>query len=381
MSHQKFSTSFSSQPAELLDYLTTAIIVVNAGKKIRYLNQAAEFITGVSASKAYDQNLDQILELSEQDQRALTAAIDHGQSFIKRQASIRDAHDQHKVVDFSVTPFLQGSIAEDQAVALIEIQDIGRHLRISREETLQANQDKSRQLMRGFAHEVKNPLGGILGAAQLLAAELDDPEQHEYTDVIAAESKRLRNLVDRMLGPNRPPNLESINIHRVLERVATLIRMEEGTPIRLDRDYDPSLPDIIGDSEQLIQAVLNIARNAKQALQESNTTNGHILFRSRIQRRFTLGSKQHRLVTRVDIEDNGPGVNPDSVDEIFYPMITGRSQGTGLGLAIAQNIIGAHKGLIECQSESGKTIFSIYIPIADNVAINSGPGLSCGPET
>jgi two-component system nitrogen regulation sensor histidine kinase GlnL len=203
----------------------------------------------------------------------------------------------------------------------------------------------------------------------LLERELPAEELQEFTQIIIEEVDRLRNLVDRMLGPRQLPNFEDINVHEVLERVATVIHAECGGDIRLKRDYDPSIPDFPGDKEMLIQAMLNIARNAMQALQEADLSeNSSIALRTRIQRQFTIGRQYHNLVCRIDIEDNGPGIPSHIVEDIFYPMITGRAEGTGLGLAISQHLIQQHQGLIECSSHPGKTTFSIYIPLEQHHA-------------
>lgn len=349
--------------SQLLNYLNTAIVLVDSSCEIRYMNQSAEAIFGLSMTKALGMDIVPLLSTSKADRLALVNAIQQSHPFIKRKAEFHNVQGKSTVVDYSVTPFDQ----EEGNYLLIEISEMDRLIRISREESILATHDTSRQLIRGLAHEVKNPLGGIRGAAQLLASELDNPDWLEYTDVIAKETDRLRNLVDRMLGPNIPPNMVELNVHEVLERVSKLLEAEDSqSTVSIVRDYDPSLPEIAGDFEQLIQAVLNIARNAKQAVNEAGTKDPHIILRTRIQHRFTIGSVQHLLVARVDIEDNGPGIPADKIDDIFYPMITGRSEGTGLGLPIAQSIINAHSGLVECQSEPGQTVFSIFLPISQS---------------
>lgn len=343
----------------LLDYLNNAVVLVNDSCEIEYLNQAAESILGISKSKAMGQDISKMLSDNEFERKAILDVVRDRSPFTKRQAQISTGPGKKGIVDFSLTPLDLGAGTK----FVVEIQEINRLVRITREESILATHDTTRQLVRGFAHEVKNPLGGIRGAAQLLQAELDDPELKEYTQVITDEADRLRNLVDGMLGPNQPLKLKPLNIHQVLDRVLTLISAESSSQIRTIMDYDPSLPEIVGDSDQLIQAMLNIARNAIQALQESNTEHPRLVVRTRIHRRFTIGPIHHALVARVDFEDNGPGIPPERIDEIFYPMITTRSEGTGLGLPIAQSIISSHEGLIECASESGRTEFSVYIPI------------------
>jgi two-component system nitrogen regulation sensor histidine kinase GlnL len=214
-------------------------------------------------------------------------------------------------------------------------------------------------LIRNLAHEIKNPLGGLRGAAQLLEQEFADQSLKEYTQIIIGEADRLRNLVDRMLGPIRPPVYDDVNIHEVLERVRTLVLAEIGDGIHIEQDYDPSIPLLKGDADQLIQAVLNIVRNAVQALEGQ----GVILIRTRVQRQYTIGHTRHKLVARLDIIDNGPGISKERLEEIFYPMISGRIDGTGLGLSIAQVLVSQHGGLIECESRPGKTVFTLLLPL------------------
>lgn len=242
---------------------------------------------------------------------------------------------------------------------MVELQQVDNHLRISKEEQLLRQQNTARLLVRGLAHEIKNPLGGLRGAAQLLALELADPELKEYTQIIIAESDRLQGLMDKLLGPNKPPEFKEINVHEVLERVRQLVEAESSGNLSIICDYDPSIPNIRADRDLLIQAVLNIVKNAVQAIDG----NGKITLKTRIQRNQTLGRQHHKLAVKVDVIDNGSGIDPDIIERIFYPMITGRAEGTGLGLSIAQSLINQHNGLIECHSEPGNTAFSIILPI------------------
>ena len=259
-------------------------------------------------------------------------------------------------VNFSATPLTS---SEQVSEILVELQQVDNHLRISKEEQLLTQQNTARLLVRGLAHEIKNPLGGLRGAAQLLDLELHDPELKEYTQIIIAESDRLQGLMDKMLGPNKLPNKKALNIHEVLERVRHLVQAESSGSLTIKNDYDPSIPDIKADKDQLIQAILNIARNAVQAMNGK----GNIIFKTRIHRHMSLGRKRYKLAVKCDIIDNGPGIDADMMNQIFYPMITGRAEGTGLGLSIAQALINQHNGLIECNSEPGNTVFSIYLPM------------------
>ncbi|WP_404368117.1 nitrogen regulation protein NR(II) [Marinobacter sp.] len=351
----------------ILDNLTTAVLVLSGDLKVRYLNPSAESLLETSLTRIQDSPVLNLFVESDQALETLQNAAANGQSYTKREAEFVLMSGSRFVVDYSVAPL--GNEAGD---LLLEVQPRDRLLRISREEEIISQQETTRILVRGMAHEIKNPLGGIRGAAQLLDRELDSEEQKEYTQVIIAEADRLRGLVDRMLGPNRALRMAPTNIHEVLERVRTLLEAESRGRLHFRRDYDPSLPEFPGDMEQLIQAFLNIARNAMEAAFEQRDAQGlrngeppTITFRTRAFRQFTIGSRRYRLVCRVDVIDNGPGIPPDLLQNIFYPMISGRASGTGLGLSITQSIIGQHHGLVECESEPGCTNFIIFLPLEE----------------
>jgi two-component system nitrogen regulation sensor histidine kinase GlnL len=257
-------------------------------------------------------------------------------------------------VDCTVTPLVLGK----KPGLLVELAPLERHLRISRDEILAAQFDASRELIRGLAHEIKNPLGGLRGAAQLLEREFPDNEHREYTRVIIREADRLQNLVDRLLGPSRPPKRERLNVHEALEHVRKLVEAEaKGTTVA--RDYDPSIPDLTGDREQLVQALLNLARNALQAVGNS----GRVTFRSRARRQVTIDGRLHKLAAVMEIEDDGPGIPAEMLEKIFYPLVTTRPGGSGLGLPIAQYLVHGHGGHIECRSQPGSTVFSVSLPL------------------
>lgn len=349
----------------ILDNLTTAVLVLDQKLNIQYLTPSAESLFETSVTRVQGTPVVDLLVESEEALDTLHAAALNGQSYTKREAEFLLTTGTRLTVDYSVSP-----IGSEQLELLVEIQPRDRLLRISREEDIISQQETSRILVRGMAHEIKNPLGGIRGAAQLLDRELNDDGQREYTRVIIDEADRLRSLVDRMLGPNRALKLAHTNIHEVLERVKTLLEAESRGEITFRRDYDPSIPEFLGDKEQLIQAFLNIARNAMEAAyeQQRDETNAEpplITLRTRALRQFTIGHTRHRLVCRVDVIDNGPGIPADLLQNIFYPMISGRAAGTGLGLSITQSIIGQHHGLVECESEPGRTDFIIFLPLED----------------
>ena len=248
---------------------------------------------------------------------------------------------------------------------VIELVEIEQQTRQDREERALGQAQVTKELIRNLAHEIKNPLGGIRGAAQLLEMEVESRALHEYTQVIISEADRLQALVDRLLAPHRKPHVVSdVNIHEVCERVRALIQAEFPRGLEIQRDYDISIPDFRGDREQLIQAVLNIAHNAVHALADRITVgDARIRLRTRIARQVTLGKQRYRLALDLRIEDNGPGV-PESIrDRIFYPLVSGRDGGSGLGLTLAQTFVQQHLGTIECESEPGRTIFKIVIPL------------------
>lgn len=341
---------------QILDNLSTATLLMDANLCLTYINPAAEALLEVSAARVMGFPVSDFFSENGKPIEGLRNAMTNHSPFTKRQALLRLPTLHEITVDYTVTP-----ISGKQHSMVMEILPLDRLLQISQEESLLTSQQTSRMLVRGMAHEIKNPLGGLRGAAQLLAKELPSEELKDYTNIIIAEADRLRNLVDQMLGPRQAPDMVPVNIHEVLERVYTLIDAETQGSVKLQRDYDPSIPDITGDKEQLIQATLNIVRNAMQALQDQD--NAVITIKTRPLRQFTIGNERHRLVCRIDIEDNGPGIPAYIAQNIFFPMVSGRPEGTGLGLSISQSIISQHHGLIKCESEPGRTTFSIFLPL------------------
>jgi two-component system, NtrC family, nitrogen regulation sensor histidine kinase GlnL len=250
-------------------------------------------------------------------------------------------------------------------MTLVELIEIEQQTRQDREERTQEQVQANKELIRNLAHEIKNPLGGIRGAAQLLQMEVESKGLGEYAQVIVHEADRLQALVDRLLAPHRRPHVVGdVNIHEVCERVRSLILAEFPRGLTVDRDYDASIPDLRGDREQLIQAVLNVAHNAAQALGERiGAGDGRIMLRTRVARQVTLGKQRFRLALELHIEDNGPGI-PESIrDRIFYPLVSGREGGSGLGLTLAQTFVTQHQGTIDCDSEPGRTLFKITMPL------------------
>ena len=343
----------------VLDNLTTAVLLLDQDLHIRYINPAAEVLLDVSGLRVKGEPLASVFRGIDALVKELGKAVVTSQAYTKRQTQLQPAQGHEITVDYAVTP-----VNDRSGVSLImEILPLDRLLRISREDAIITSQQRTRTLVRGLAHEIKNPLGGLRGAAQLLARELPSDHLRDYTNIIIEEADRLRDLVDRMLGPHKLPDFKPLNIHEVLEHVRNLIEAETDGAICFNRDYDPSIPELIGDRQQLIQAVLNIVRNAMQALTSNGLRHAEIILRTRALRKFTIGSNHHRLVCKIDVIDNGPGIPTDLQESIFYPMVSGRPDGTGLGLSISQSIINQHQGLIECESEPGNTKFSLYIPL------------------
>ncbi len=350
---------------KILENLANSVILLDDSMTVIYLNLAAEMLLEISEKRLKNTSVQELFVDSKQALAAMKESLQSGNPYTKREATLHLHSANNIQVDYTVTPFQDGNSVK----LLMELVARDRLIRINREKEMLAQRETSRILARGLAHEIKNPLGGIRGAAQLLDQELPDPSLQEYTRIIIEESDRLRNLVDRMLGPNNLAQPKPTNVHEVLERVLNLIDAEAQGRIRFIRDYDPSIPEFAGDKEKLIQAFLNIVRNAMQALLSDTSTSrstqtvSSITIQTRTIRQFTLGHQHYRLVCCIKIVDNGPGIPNEMRYTLFYPMVSGRPEGTGLGLSITQSIIGQHGGLVECESEPGKTTFNIYIPL------------------
>lgn len=268
-----------------------------------------------------------------------------------------EVHAEERIVDCRVSPT---NIAG--AALLVEMTDVTRRAKITRENALLIQHGAGRQMIRQLAHEIKNPLGGIRGAAQLLEKQLSSVELNElteYTDVVISETDRLAALVDTLLGPGGPPNKNPVNVHELLEYVVRIIEAEEQKSVVFKRDYDPGLPLIDLDRDQMVQAFLNLVRNAATALEGHGT----ITLRSRAISNFTIGNTRHRVIASIEIEDDGPGIPVELQDSVFYPLVTSRPEGTGLGLPAAQELLSRHGGLIEFESWPGKTVFQVRIPL------------------
>ncbi|RVU29199.1 nitrogen regulation protein NR(II) [Neptunomonas marina] len=352
----------STMTKQLLDNQASSVILLDSSLSIQYMNSSAEMLLAATLRRMQSASITDWIALNPAELDAMQATLESGHAYTRREAEIISSAGDTLTVDYSVSCIHE----HGQPFLLVELQARDRLRRIEQEKEMLMRHETTRNLVRGMAHEIKNPLGGIRGAAQLLEAELDDPELHEYTQVIIEEADRLRNLVDRLLGSHKIAQRQPLNVHSVLERVCTIVKAEVTGQVIIERDYDPSIPELLGDNEQLIQAVLNVVRNAVQAMLENDIPAPVLKLRTRTRRQVTLSAESHRLVCCIEIIDNGPGIPEEMVKNIFFPMISGRAEGTGLGLSIAQSIISQHHGLIECHSEPGHTCFTLLIPLERN---------------
>jgi two-component system, NtrC family, nitrogen regulation sensor histidine kinase GlnL len=341
------------------DLLATLVAVVHTDGSVLFANSALEDALGTSRRTIEGSQLPDCFTEPHILQNALEGAGSNEFAALRYDAWLkRLAHDPmpvHVIV----------AQTEEPGQIIVELLPLEQQAKQDREERLIDQAQANKELIRNLAHEIKNPLGGIRGAAQLLQMEIESKDLTEYTQVIIHEADRLQTLVDRLLAPHRRPHVVGdVNIHEVCERVRSLILAEFPRGLRVTREYDISIPEFRGDREQLIQAVLNIAHNACQALAERIAAgDAHLTFRTRIARQVTFGKQRYRLALELHVIDNGPGV-PDSIkDRIFYPLVSGREGGSGLGLTLAQTFVQQHHGLIECDSVAGRTDFKILIPL------------------
>ena len=333
-----------------LELLATAVVALDEQFVVRYANPAAENLLATGAKTLLGQPFLQFFAERTELEHALSDALTTYWDYSAQNVTYTRAGHEPRPLACAMT-----RIDAQQCALLAELRPIEEQLRHAREERLVFEQQSNRELIRNLAHEIKNPLGGLRGSAQLLERELEKAELREYTQVIIKEADRLQRLMDRMLTPHRAPRVELLGIHEVLERVRSLVGAEFGVDIQ--RDYDPSLPQVIGDREQLIQAVLNIARNAAQAGAAS------IMFRTRAVRQITILRQRHRLALELQVIDDGPGVPAEIQERIFNPLVSGREGGTGLGLSLAQTFVQYHQGVVEFESRPGRTIFRILLPL------------------
>ena len=348
--------------ADLLDALSTGIILLDAQLCPIYANVAAQDLLAFSLNQTRGRPFGDCLYEPTDLTAILRRALETGVGFADRELvlNLKGTPREHRIVDVTITP-LEGEVTGTHL--LLELADATARQRISRESEMMARLDSSRIMIRQLAHEIKNPLGGLRGAAQLLDRELPEATLREYTSVIISEADRLTALVDSMAGPNRPLQKTQLNVHEVCEHVYHLLRGEAASSVAIERDYDPSLPNALLDRNQLIQALLNVARNALQAVGER----GRITLRTRALPNAGIAGHRYRLIASVQVEDDGPGVPHELRGSLFYPLVTGRTNGTGLGLAVAQDLVTRHGGLIEFESEPGRTVFTLLLPLDDSL--------------
>ncbi|HWL74913.1 MAG TPA: nitrogen regulation protein NR(II) [Burkholderiaceae bacterium] len=344
-----------------LDLLSTAVLLVDSDGRIAHVNQSAELLFDTSRKTLVGQLAGRVLG-DDAEMRQLVADA-QANAFGQRKQIMELRRVGREPLPVRV-------VAAVQFVAniplILEVTEIEQQLKVDREERQIGLTEANRELLRNLAHEIKNPLGGVRGAAQLLEAELASNEQREYTRVIIAEADRLHALVDRLLMPHRAPRVVSeMNIHEVCERVRLIMVSEFPRGLTINRDYDASAPEFRGDKEQLIQALLNVVRNAAQALENRIAAgDAEIVLRTRVARQVTIARARHRLALDLRVIDNGPGIPEPLKDRIFFPLVSGRDGGNGLGLTLAQNFIQQHDGMIEADSRPGRTNFRILIPLA-----------------
>ena len=345
---------------QILEGLTNSVLLLDRSLRVAYINPSGEMLFESSAQRLLGLKIGELINEAPQLKEEIKLAQISGQPFAQRGLELTLFNRRVVTTDFVVTPMID--IKEKNSskrMMLIEMFASHRGDRISRDEHQAVQSNAIRAMIRGLAHEIKNPLGGLRGAAQLLERELHDDELKEFTNIIIGEADRLRNLVNRLLGPNKPTVRRNVNIHEITERVSQLINVDKPPSVELLHDYDPSIPEIEADRDQLIQALLNIAVNAIFAVGER----GVITIRTRTKRQITIGHVRHKLACQIDIIDNGPGVPEDMLETIFFPMVTSRADGSGLGLSISQSLIQQHGGIIACNSEPGLTIFSVLLPV------------------
>ena len=347
-----------AQRRRILETMSTAVVVLDDEFRVVALNPAAETLLETSARQSVGLPFARVVRGDEGAELA-GRALAGGRACIERNMRLG-----RRLVDCTATPLGddedQGAGEGDRGGVLLEMANVEHYQRMSHEGRLLTQNESVEAVVRGLAHEIRNPLGGLRGAAQLLERELGARaagDLAEYTGIIISEADRLSLLVDRLLMPDAPAEHEPVNLHRVTEHVCALVEAEAAPRVAIARDYDPSIPTLLGSFDQLVQAVLNVVRNAVQARGD------RIAIRTRVVHQAHIGRRQHPLAGRIDVIDNGPGVPPDLAEAVFYPMVSGHAEGSGLGLPIAQSLVSRHGGVIEYGREAGATTFSILLPI------------------
>lgn len=323
---------------------------------IRRLNPAAENLLGISESRARGTAFLRLVDNDTTFAEMLQDSLENGITYAYESTfAPNEASSSERIVECRVSPL----VTRGGTALAVEMIDVTRRVRITRENALLIQHGAGRQMVRQLAHEIKNPLGGLRGAAQLLGRQLPSADLREYTDVIISEADRLAALVNTLLGPGGPPKKQPVNVHELLEYVLKLVEPELDAGVTIERYYDPGLPQISVDRDQMVQAILNLVQNALTAL----AGHGKLTLRTRAELNFTIGETRHPVVLTVEIADDGPGIPLELQDSVFYPLITTRPDGTGLGLPVAQDLLSRHGGLIEFESRPGHTVFFARIPL------------------
>ena len=318
-----------------LDLLATLVLVVQAGDRVLFANASFEDVMGLSRRSLQGVDATELFVDAQAMRQAIAGARRHDFSALRFDDQLK----RQGAEPYAVHVVVATTESADEVV--VELLPQETQTRQDREERQMEQAQANKELIRNLAHEIKNPLGGIRGAAQLLQLELDSRDLTEYTQVVG-----------------------NVNIHEVCERVRTLILAEFPKGLQVRRDYDTSLPEFRGDVEQLIQAVLNIAHNAALALKDRIAMgDAQIILATRIARQVTFVKKRFRLALELHVTDNGPGIPEDIRERLFHPLVSGRDGGSGLGLNLAQSFVQQHQGLIECESQPGRTDFKILIPL------------------
>ncbi|MCW8846032.1 MAG: nitrogen regulation protein NR(II) [Gammaproteobacteria bacterium] len=344
---------------QILNHLATAVLTLDDSLRVRYMNSAAEELFALSARQACGHSLSRLVLKSDELEAIARRVLDRHTSLTGRDLELvpREAQAFPLAVDCSASIY---EPCPDEIGVLLEFQDTTRLRRINRETELILQHGASRKIIRQLSHEIKNPLAGLKGAAQLLQSELSASNLVEYTEVMVREVDRLAKLIDRMLGPTGPPDFQPCNVHELLDHVLQLVASEAPPGVHSLRDFDLSLPSLSLDRALMTQVFLNLARNALQAMGEQ----GELVLRTRVHSNVTIANQRYRQAAVIEVQDNGPGVDSAVLDTLFYPLVTSRRDGTGLGLAISQDLVNRHAGLIEFSSRPGHTVFQVLLPMS-----------------
>lgn len=349
----------------LMQQLTTAVLVLDTGLTVRYANAAAETLFSGSSRRLHAAPLESLLRYCSFDLELLRQLAVNQQTLTDSDVTLVFHDGKSATVELTASP---AALDDTPEAVLLEMQRVDMIRRINQEQVQQHQLEAAQKLVRGLAHEIKNPLGGIRGAAQLLSHELEKDDHKEYTQLIMDQSDRLRNLVDRLLGPNKFSQRDWHNVHEVLERAIDVIELDKPDQVQIGKDYDPSLPDIHVSSEQIEQVMLNLLSNAVRSAAEpldARQDTAKVMVRTRVSHQEVIYGKRYKQCAIITVQDNGPGVPADLKDTLFYPLVTGHEGGSGLGLSIAQSLVHQHAGKIELNSRPGNTEFSVYLPYGD----------------